>query len=320
MRTVIYNPNCVDSVFTAAILQTQGWTPFSNRERVDINEGTFIWLGVLPARAFMGKGDKPDNKHYCFVRGCKMNAKIRHTLIQSALYGEEQVLTFKDEVSVKEKKEAEEPSKFKRAFTRVKEFLGFKISKEEAEEVNPPVKEMSFTIGRRTIIEQVCAVENINFPELHILSNMVRSFREKHIPREMLANIVLNMKSALEALRTGEIFQVQPLSYKRNEAMSNSELTMVIDAQDEVTRMQHDLRRYFFNGAVKLETKSERGFTRMIQAFNRDDWWFIRRRLSSTDLGFNMTLTPAGLMIDATGSFDYDFGFGDKIEAYTVLI
>lgn len=87
MNTVIYNPNNIDSILTSAILQTMGWTAFSNREIVDVEKGEFSWVGVVPTRKHFPHKADSDNRHICYGNMAKSNQST-HLILPDVQYAE----------------------------------------------------------------------------------------------------------------------------------------------------------------------------------------------------------------------------------------
>lgn len=283
MTIVVYNPNCIDSIFSAAILQVLGSKTFSNRECFPSEPDTYIWLSTLPVKTFLIGKPHPESKHWCFLRGCQMNKRVRHALIPNALYGEEQIL-------------------------------------EAGHDVDRSLFENGFS--KKTLLEQVCNVMNIHMPDIFTLTGMINSFSQKHVPVETLAGITNNVMLALSSLLTGESFQMAPIAPptdNRNMESMRQYYNAVLEGQHAVDRLNKEAIR-FFNHGVKYFEHREKGIDRIIQSFGRDDFWFFRRRLLDRDIGFNFTYTPAGMMVDSTKEFTYDFKFNQGSEAYIVQI
>ena len=89
-KTVVYNPNCIEAIFTAALLQTFGWYVLSSRELIEKNEGRFIWVSCIPTLRHF-RDAKPNNaEHLCIMRYCRVK-KMDHFLLKGVVYGENEV-------------------------------------------------------------------------------------------------------------------------------------------------------------------------------------------------------------------------------------
>lgn len=203
-----------------------------------------------------------------------MNSRIKHALIPGALYGEDMIL--------------EDAS----------------LSRESDNFIWSNNKE-------RTLLEQVSHVTQITTPDIHVLAELIRNFKNKNITNEDLIYTVNSVLDAIRSLMTGESYRlnVYPLENREQLRIGNSRIKQL---HNESIRMFEYGVRYFHH--------NEKGINRIIQSFGRDDFWFSRRRLLPEDLAFNFNYTPAGMMVDVNRPFTHDFKFNRDTEAYVVQI
>lgn len=265
-KVVIYNPSCIDSIFSAALLQTMGWQSFSSREIVDVEEGQFAWIGVLPTKRNFRYPYNPESRHVCLLKHCR-SKKLEHLLIKGVIYGESSL----------------------------------------GEEIQGVSDDVVTGLGKRTMLDQITTIENINSPERHYLSYLVSNFYQSKTTIDTIAITVLNAVNALECLNTREPFT--PISLDSNGAVSSD----LLKAHGLMKSLRKKSERILEHGTLYNHTKTNHGMRRIIRTYESDMWWFLRRHFQPDDIAFNITISAAGAMVDATSSFEYDLGLSDPI-------
>lgn len=297
MKSVVYNPNLIDSIFAAVILQTYGWKAYAANEVIDVAEGKFYWVGLLPT-----------HKHFPFLykqtpsdRLLKVYLKLRDK-VQGFLKG---------------KPKAEEPKAthtcfVKTARARTAQHIVLKDVSYGLATINRAHKDAYLRIDHSaSILEQVCEAEKINSNEVHFLNYLIDDFYRPNQTVESLAMAVSNVVAALEALRTGEVFTPIRMSEDR---MLKPEL---VKAMAQLKVLQDKAHRVLNLGAsFQMTSTSSNGKSeqsRVVRTYESNDWWFIRRYLQKNDIGLNTVVSATGSLIDATVDFNSEHPVQDPI-------
>lgn len=275
-KHVIYNPNNIDAIFTAAVLQTYGWKAYAANEIIDQSEGKFYWVGVMPTynhfpfiRRFSfgdrllklwnmikGKKEVDTSEHRCFVKTARAR-NSEHLLLKNVIYRNTNIHQSRRDIYLRNDHSS-------------------------------------------SLLEQVCAVEaasttKINSNEVHYLNYLIDDFYRKDQTVESLAMAVTNVLAALEALRTGEMFV--PIRLPENRGVSPE----LLKAMEQVDRLKEKAKRVLNLGSNFQNTTTSRAdLSRVVHTYEPGDWWFIRRYLRKNDIGLNVVVSATGSHIDAT--------------------